>query len=240
MKKLIFCFVLFPFLAQAQADLRFFERKAQLRLGAGSLRPSAEFLKNGPEALFARNGFQINSAFSYCFFRNFAAGVHLDYNQYGFDRSGFAAQQGGPAITQLSSFNSTRFGLSALVSLPFRIGKSAALNLWLEGQAGIRNMNIPKLDLTYGELENLYVEVAYRPRSNTMGYLAFCGGMQVFFTKNFGIYAAWQQTADSRHSIKYSSRAFDTNENLQEGEHLLHQYLGSTGIIGGVVFNLGK
>jgi hypothetical protein len=229
-----------PWLAQAQVDLKYFKGKSQIRLGGGSLKPSQAFLKSGPADLFARNGFQINSALTYGFFRNFGAGIHLDYNQYGFDRAGFAMQQGGPAITQLSSFNSTRFGISVQALLPFRIGKSAVLSLWLEGQAGIRNMNIPKLDLAFGELQNKYLEISYRPRSNTMTYLALCGGAQFFFGRRFGIYMAFQNTPDSRHSIKYSSRAFDADDNLEEGEHLLHQFLGSTGILGGMVFVLGR
>ena len=224
----------------AQVDLSLFEKKAQFQMGGGSLQPSAEFAKAGPEAMFVRNGFQVNFAFSYAFFRNFAAGVHLDYNQFGFDRQGFALQQENPSLTQLSSFNSTRFGLSGLIFLPVRIGKTASFSFFLEGQAGLRNMNIPKLDLTYGELDNQYVEVAYRPRSNSMGYLALNGGVQVHFTRNFGLYASWQKTLDSRHSVKYSSRAFDAAGNLTEGEHFLHQFLGSTGIRGGLVFTFGK
>jgi hypothetical protein len=220
----------------AQVDLSLLEKKAQFKMGGGSLQPSPEFSKAGSDALFVRNGFQVNFAFSYAFFRNFAAGVHLDYNQYGFDRTGFIRQQENPALTQLSSFNSTRFGLSGLVFLPVKLGEKASFCLFLEGQAGLRNMNIPKLDLTYKELQNLYVEVAYRPRSNTMGYLAVNGGVQVHFSRRFGIYASWQKTLDSRHSVKYSSRAFDASGNLTEGEHFLHQYLGSTGIQGGLVF----
>lgn len=224
----------------AQVDLSLYEKKAQFQMGGGSLQPSAEFAKAGTDALFVRNGFQVNFAFSYVFFRNFAAGVHLDYNQYGFDRTAFIRHQDNPAVTQLSSFNSTRFGFSGMVFLPVKIGKQSSFSFFLEGQAGLRNMNIPKLDLTYGELDNQYVEVAYRPRSNSMGYLALNGGVQVHFTRNFGLYASWQKTLDSRHSVKYSSRAFDAAGNLTEGEHFLHQFLGSTGIRGGLVFTFGK
>ena len=242
MKKLFpFVAALFAsFAASAQADLSLLEKKAVLRFGGGSLQPSEKFLQTGPGNLFVKNGFQLNAGFSYGIYQNLGLGCHLDYNQYGFDMGGFAVQQGNPAIIRLSSFNSTRFGLSLLAYLPFRIGKNVALNLYGEGQAGLRGMNVPKLDLRYGELANKYTEVSYRPRPSTMGYLAVSGGIQVLFSRNFGLYAAFQQTMDSRHSIKYSSRAFDADGNLTEGEHYLHQYLGSTGIQGGILFVLGR
>jgi hypothetical protein len=235
LKIFLFTFLLLKS-AFAQVDLRFTEKKAQLRIGGGSLRPSPKFATAGPGSLFVENGFQINAGFAYGVYRNFAIGCHLDYNQYGFDLRGFSAQQGGPAVNQLSSFNSTRFGFSGLVFLPLRLGKKVVLNFYAEGQAGLRGMNIPKLDMTFGELENKFTEINYRPRASTMGYLAACGGLQVIFTRNFGLFVAYQKTFESRHSVKYSSRAFDSNGQLTEGEHFLHQYLGSTGIQGGLQF----
>jgi hypothetical protein len=237
----VFLFILLPaFVAEAQVDLRLLEKKGQLRIGGGSLKPSADFSSAGEGSLFVKNGFQINGGFTYGIYRNLGLGCHLDYNQYGFDLAGFSKQQGGPGVTQLASFNSTRFGLSAIVNFPVLIGKKAALNFYGEGQAGLRGMNAPKLDLTYGELENNFTEVSYRPRASTMGYLAITGGMQILFSRKFGFYAAWQKTFDSRHSIKYSSRAFDADGQLTEGEHVLHQYLGSTGIQGGILFVFGN
>jgi hypothetical protein len=224
----------------AQADLKLLEKKAILRFGGGSLSPSAKFASAGAGSLFVQNGFQINGGFSYGIYRNFGLGLHLDYNQYGFNLGAFSAQQGNSAISRLSSFNSTRFGLSGLVFLPIRLGRNVAISFYAEGQAGLRGMNVPKLDLQYSELENNFTRVSYRPRASTMGYLAISGGFKLLFSRNFGIYAAWQKTMDSRHSVKYSSRAFDANDQLTEGEHFLHQYLGSSGIQGGILFVLGS
>jgi hypothetical protein len=235
----LFLFII-GFSVLAQVDLRLNEKKVQIRLGGGSLRPSDQFSSSGPSSLFVQNGFQINGALTYGIYRNIAAGIHLDYNQHRFDLAGFSKQQGGPSVNQLSSFNSTRFGISAMVFLPVRAGKNLMFNFYGEGQAGLRGMNIPKLDMTFGELENNFTEISYRPRASTMGYLAVCAGMQVIMTRNFGIYAAWQKTFDSRHSVKYSSRAFDADGQLAEGEHFLHQYLGSTGIQGGILFVIGR
>ena len=237
---LLLCLVILPLKLSAQADLRLLEKRAILRFGGGSLAPSADFASVGTNGIYARNGFQLNAGFSYCFYRNLGIGVHLDYNQFGFDRSAFSANQQNPGMTVLSPLNSTRFGLSALAFLPIRLGKTVALNFYAEGQAGLRGMNIPKIDLTYGELGNNFTSVAYRPRPSTMGYLAISGGLQVLFSRNFGLFVAYHKTLDSRHSISYSSRAFDADGLLIEGEHYLHNYLGSTGIQGGIMFVIGK
>jgi hypothetical protein len=237
---LILCFFSLSLFSQAQVDLKWTERKAQIRLGGGSLQPSADFALSGEQSLFVLNGFQVNAGFIYGIYRNLGLGVHLDYNQYGFDLNRFSAQQGGAGVTQLSSFNSTRFGLSVPVFLPIRLGKKSALLITGEGQAGIRNMNIPKLDLAYDELDNNFTVVSYRPRANSMGYLAITGGLQCWISKGFGLYVQYQKTLDSRHSIKYSSRAFDTSKELTEGEHRLHQYVGSSGIQGGLIFIMGR
>ena len=242
MKQLVLLslFVSLPFALSAQADLRLLEKKAILRLGGGSLNPSADFASVGNNGIYARNGFQLNAGLSYCFYRNFGIGVHLDYNQFGFDKSAFSANQQNPGMVVLAPFNSTRFGLSALAFLPIRLGKTVALNFYAEGQAGLRGMNIPKIDLTYDELSNNFTNVSYRPRPSTMGYLAISGGLQVLFSRNFGLFAAYHKTLDSRHSISYSSRAFDADGLLTEGEHYLHNYLGSTGIQGGILFVIGQ
>ena len=100
MKQLVLLclFVSLPFTLSAQADLRLLEKKAILRLGGGSLNPSADFASVGNNGIYARNGFQLNAGLSYCFYRNFGIGVHLDYNQYGFDKSAFSANQQNPGM----------------------------------------------------------------------------------------------------------------------------------------------
>jgi hypothetical protein len=130
MKFLNFFFLSFFLIctSAAQVDLKYFEKKVQLRIGGGSLHPSAEFASGGEASLFVKNGYQINAGCSYGIYRNIAMGLHLDYNQYGFDLSAFSRQQGNPSVRQLSPFHSTRFGLSALVFFPVKAGKKMVFN----------------------------------------------------------------------------------------------------------------
>jgi hypothetical protein len=225
----------------AQPDIHYLDKTGILKFGGGNLVPNEDFAKNTGTGLLAMPGHQVNFAFNYIIRYGLGLGAHLDVNRLPLNEQRFVQQSSASAYRIQGKFGSTRFGLNLVGSVPIVIHPQYfAVNLFGEFQLGLRGMNIPSIDLRYNELENNYVEVSYRPRSNTMGYLAANAGVQFLFANKFGIYGAYHITLRSRHSIKYSVRAFDAERRLTEYENYLHNYLNVSGFQFGAFFLFGK
>lgn len=225
----------------AQPNIRYLDNTGILKFGGGNLVPGEDFAKNTGNGLLAMPGHQVNFAFNYIMGYGLGLGVHLDVNRLPLNEERFVQQSNASAYRIQGKFGSTRFGLNLVCTVPIIINPQYfTVNLFGEFQPGLRSMNIPSIDLRYSELENNFVEVTYRPRGNTMGYLAANAGVQLLFANKFGVYGAYQITLRSRHSIKYSVRAFDAQGRLTEDENFLHNYLDASGFQFGAFFLFGK
>jgi hypothetical protein len=227
--------------ALAQVDLSYFEKTGMFKMGGGSLKPGPDLASSGPKGLLADDGYQINLGFDYSPYKGLFAGFHYDFQRLGFQEATFAQQAGASTYRVRRGFRSSRFGLNLGWNFPVHLVRDKVLLIASgEVQAGLRGMNIPLIDLQYDPLDNRFVDVTYRSRSNTFGYTGALGGIRILFGKVVGIYVNRQFTFKSRHSIKYSVRRFDAEGQLYESELRLHQYLDNSGYQFGVFFVVGK
>jgi|GEM_PF-1128294 len=228
-------------LVLAQPDIRYLDNTGVFKMGGGTLTPGQDFSKSSGNGLHAKPGHQVNFAFNYIISHGIGIGAHLDVNRFRFNEQSFLMQTNPTNYRILGKFASTKLGLNLVANVPIVIHqKHFTVNLFGEFQAGLRGMKIPSIDLRFSELENKFVEVNYRSRNNTMGYLGGNAGIQLLFSNKIGCYAAYHLTLRSRHSIKYSVRAFDASGQLYEDENYLNNYLDATGLQFGVFFVFGK
>ncbi len=168
-------------------------------------------------------------------------GLNVQIDRLDFNKEAFSEINHTNDFKIKGRYASTRFGINVLANVPIVISKNHfTINLYGEGNAGLRGFNIPAIDLYYSELENKWVEVNYRSRSNTMGYLGFSAGLQFIFADVFGINLSYNEILPSRHSIKYSVRLTDAMGNVQEDESYLNNYLDMKSFQFGIFFLFGK
>jgi hypothetical protein len=226
-------------LAQAKPD--FYDRTGNFSFGGGTSMPGEALKSGGPNGLFAQNGHQVNFGFTYTFFKGLGAGAHIDIVRFGFDHDQFVRYAQPEAWRVRGKYGGSRFGVHLGYYLPVVIDeKHFTAVLFGEGHAGFRGMNIPDIDLQYGEYQNRYVTVEYRRRSNTFGYLGYKAGVLFVINNRFGVSAAYMATLRSRHSMPYNVRKLDAFGNLYEAENYLHNYQDYTGLQFAVSFTLGK
>jgi len=243
MKKIILLACIFKLSAfvVAQPDMNFLDKTAYLKISAGAVMPGNEFGDATENGLFAKTGYQIGFDLNFMIAYGLGVGVNYEYNRFGFGKESFFDYSQAQTMIVRKAYNSSKFGLNLLVNVPVKLGSDdMVLNFYGEGNAGLRGMNIPEIDLTYNEIANKYVEVSYRPRSNTMGYLGYSAGLQFMFLQKYGINVSYNALLKSRHSIKYSVRLFDAQGQLYEEENFIHDYLDHTGIQVGFLFLFGK
>lgn len=244
MKRKIFLnsmFFLFLSVAYAQPDFTYWNKVSYFKMGGGTLEPGREMLSTGTDGLFAKKGFQIGFDYNYMIAYGFGLGVNLEINQFQFNREAFEAYAMPLEMDVKGGYSSAKFGLNALFNLPIVLHpKYFTLNLYIEGNAGLRGMSIPSIDMYYDERDNKYVEVSYRSRGGSMGYLGYSGGVQFLISNKFGINVSYNAVEPSRHSINYSVRMFDAEGQLYEDENYLNNALDHTGLQFGVLFMFGK
>lgn len=218
-------------LLQAQPSLSLLDKTATLNFYGGTLIPSEEFNSEKEDGLFAKNGFQLGFDVNYIILKGIGIGFNYEYNNFAFNKDAFLSYAMPDSYLIKGGYKSSKFGLNIQLNLPIIIQPDKiTVNLFAEGNAGIRSMNIPSIDLEYNELSNRYVEVTYRPRANSMGYLGYSGGLQLIFNNKFGINVSYSALMKSRHSIGYSVRKFDAQNNLEEEEGYINNYLDSRGL----------
>ena len=244
MKRIIVLAVIlscFQLTTHAQPDINFLDKKGYFKLGGGMVFPGHEFsglLENG---LFAKNGYQFGFDFNYIIAYGFGVGANLEFNGFGFNRQAFFNYSQADRMEAQGGYTSSKFGLNLLFNVPVLFGsENFVLNFYGEGNAGLRGIAIPAIDLYYNELVNKYVEVSYRSRASTMGYLGYSGGIQMLFNQKFGINLSYNEVLRSRHSIKYSVRKMDALGELYEAESYIHDYLDNKGFQIAFLFLLGK
>jgi len=232
---------LFSISLLAQPDIKYWDKAGYIKIDVGSVVPGKDFSNNSNTGLFAKNGYQVGMDLNYMIAYGWGLGFNLQYNNFGFDKEAFASYAKPQTMRVKGGYGSTKYALNVLFNMPVMLNSDKlVLNFYGLGSAGFRNMNIPEIDLTYNEVANKFVEVSYRPRSNTMGYLGYSAGIQFLFSNKYGVNIAYNAVLPSRHSIKYSARMFDANGKLFEDENFLHDYLDHTGIQVGFIFIMGK
>lgn len=244
MKKTIYTglILLYSILLNAQVDMEFWDRKSYLGIEGGMVMPGTN-LKDmtATNGLFAKNGYQIGFDYNYIFGYGLGIGFNVEYDQFNFNKEEYFKITEAEEMTVKGGYSSTKFGLNILANIPLVVvEKKFAINFFGEFNAGLRGFNAPAIDLYYNEIYNKYVEVSYRSRSNTMGFLGYSGGLQFIFNNRFGINLSYNALLKSRHSIKYSVRKFDAFNELYESEDYLNNYLDHTGFQIGIMFIFGK
>ncbi|MDD3876391.1 MAG: outer membrane beta-barrel protein [Bacteroidales bacterium] len=239
-----FFLVFFSFIAcsiSAQPSIKYWDKAGYIKIGAGAVMPGVNFSDATINGMYAKNGFQIGIDGNYMIAYGLGLGLDLEYNKFVFDKTSFFQHSKAETIKSKGGYSSTKFGLNILFNVPILLASEKfVINFYGEGNAGLRGMNIPEIDLTYNEIANKYVEVSYRARANTMGYIGYSAGLQFLFSNKYGINISYNAVLPSRHSIKYSARMFDAAGNLYEQENYLHDLLDNKGVQIGFMFIIGK
>ncbi|TVR77190.1 MAG: hypothetical protein EA412_11780 [Chitinophagaceae bacterium] len=233
MKKQFLFIILFLFFGKAlfsQANINYLDKQPYLMISAGPLFPGERFSSSSENGLFAKNGFLIGADINYIISHGIGIGFNYEYNNFGFNQDAFFEYSGANFMQREKNYASSKFGLNLLLNLPLQLGSEDwVINLYAKGKAGLRTMNIPEIDLQYNEITNKYVEVSYRPRSGTFGYLGYSAGLQLFFLQKYGVNLSYTEVMGSRHSINYSVRKFDAAGQLYELDDFINDRLDHYG-----------
>jgi hypothetical protein len=237
---IIAIFGLRAFSAMAQPDFMYLKKTSYLEIGGGTVKPGTGLSGTNGDGLFAKNGGQFYMNYDYFFGYGIGLGANLEADFMGFDQDKFLSYSGAESMSIKGGYSSTKFGLNLLGSLPIiLIQKVLALHIYAEGNAGFRGFSIPDINLYYDELSNKYVEVDYHPRSSSMYYLGYGGGVQLMYKKKFGLNVSYNKLLPIRNSIYYSVRMTDAFDEVTEKEGYLNNYLDCSGIRFGIMFIFG-
>ncbi len=239
-KLLLAILTIVGFSAIAQPDIMYLKRSSYFEIGGGTVTPGNGLTGTSSSGLFAKNGGQFYMNYNYFFGYGIGAGINLEADFLGFDKERFLKNSGAESMTMKGGYSSSKFGLNHLASLPVvLIDKKLALHFYVEGNAGFRGFSIPDINLFYDELSNKYVEVNYRPRSSSMYYLGYGGGIQLMYRKKIGFNVSYNTLMPIRNSIYYSVRKTDAFDNVEEEEGYLNNFLDVSGIRFGILFIFG-
>jgi hypothetical protein len=225
----------------SQFDIKYFDKHGYLKITGGNLISSEEMRKTDETGMFAKNGYFVGFDYNHMIAYGIGLGLNVQIDRYNFNDKAFSEFAHTNNYKIKGRYASTRWGINALANIPvILIKEKLTVNIYGEANAGIRSFSIPSIDLYYNELENKWVEINYRSRSNTMGYLGFSGGIQFIISDFFGINISYNEILRSRHSIHYSVRLTDAYNNVVEDENYLHNYLDSKSLQFGILFLIGK
>ncbi len=224
----------------AQPNMNLLDKKVNIDVYGGMVIPGTSFSSTNQNGLFAKNGFQIGFDVNYIIAYGLGVGFNYEFNRFNFDKDAFISYAQPDSFSISRGYNSGKFCLNAQINIPFEIIKDKfTINLYGEGNAGLRTMSIPSIDLKYNELSNRFVEISYRARNSSMGFLGYSAGLQFLFLNKFGINLSYNALLKSRHSVKYSVRKFDAQGQLYEEESYVNNYLEHSGYQLGFVFWFG-
>ncbi len=216
------------------------DKKVNIGAYGGMVIPGTDFSSTSTNGLFAKNGYQIGFDVNYIIAYGLGIGFNYEFNRFKFNQDAFLSYAQPDSFLITKGYNSGKFALNAQINIPFEIVKNKfTINLYGEGNAGLRTMSIPSIDLKYNELSNRFVDITYRARTSSMGFLGYSAGLQFIFSNKFGINVSYNALLKSRHSIKYSVRKFDAQGELYEEESYINNYLDHTGYQLGFIFFIG-
>ncbi|MCX7861984.1 MAG: hypothetical protein N2449_03245 [Bacteroidales bacterium] len=225
----------------AQFDIKYLDKCGYLKITAGNIMSNDDMKRTDESGLFAKNGYFIGFDYNHIITHGFGIGINIQIDRYNFNKEAFAQFALADDYKVKGRYASTRWGLNIVQNIPIVVSENNFLiNIYGEANAGLRGFSIPAIDLYYSELNNKWVEVNYRTRMNTMGYLGFSAGLQFIIADFLGINISYNEVLRSRHSIRYSIRLTDAFEQVEEKESYLHNYLDSRSLQFGVFFLFGK
>jgi hypothetical protein len=233
---LFFCSGIF-----SQPSLNYWDGVSYFKISGGTVIPGSGMTGQDDNNFFALNGYQFGFDFNYMIAMGFGLGLNLEATQFRFDDQAFVDFSQAEMLETRGGYGSTKFGLNALWNFPVVIvPEKFVLNLYAEGNAGLRNFSIPALDLFYDENLNKYVEVSYRARARTLGYAGYSLGFQFIFADLIGFNVSHNTVLRTKHTIPYSVRKVDAFGELYEEENRIINYLDHTGWQFGLFFIFGK
>ena len=223
-----------------QIDMEYLDKGGNINIYGGITYPSSEFSSTTSSGLFAKDGFQFGVEGNYIIKYGIGIGLDLGGEWFRVDEQAFRDYANPETMEIKGPYASTYFGLNIVANLPIVIDDDHfTINLFAVGTPGIRGIRIPEIDLTYNELDNRYVEVSYRPRPGTSGYISYRGGIQFIFNNAFGLSLSYKGVMRSQHKLNYSVRSFDAEGQLYEEENYLNTYFNSESYQVGLLFVLG-
>ncbi len=226
---------------KAQFDIKYIDKCGYFQLSGGNIESNEDMKRTDETGLFAKNGYFFGLDYNHTIAYGFGLGMNLQFDWYNFNKPAFAEFAHTDQYRIRGKYNSTRWGLNIVQNIPIVMSKdNLVINIYGEGNAGIRSFNIPSIDLYYSEIENKWIEVNYRTRINTMGYLGFSAGIQFIFNNVFGINISYSEVLPSRHSVHYSVRLTDAFDKVSEHESYLHSYFNSKSLQFGLFLLIGK
>jgi hypothetical protein len=224
----------------AQWNPEFLDKGGNINIYGGITYPSSEFSATTSNGLFAKNAFQFGIEGNYIIKYGLGIGLDLGGEWFKFDKQAFSNYANPETIDVKGSYSSSFFGINFVANIPIVFDKKHfTVNLFVVGTPGLRGIRIPSIDLTYDELINRYVEVSYRSRANTQGYLAYRGGIQFLFNNTFGLSLSYKGVKRDQLRLNYSVRLFDAEGELYEEENYLNSYFNSESYQIGLIFLLG-
>ena len=224
----------------AQLNPEYWDGGGNISLYGGITYPSSEFSSTSSTGLFAQNGFQFGVEGNYIIKYGLGIGIDFGGEWFKINEQSFRNHANPETMVIKGGYSSPYFGLNFVANIPIVIDDNHfTVNLFAVGTPGLRGIKIPDIDLTYDELDNKYIEVSYRPRSSTSGYLAYRGGIQFLINNKFGLSLSYKGVMRSQHKLKYSVRSFDAKGVLYEDENYLNSYFNSDSYQIGLVFLLG-
>lgn len=238
MKKYIFTAICATFSLQlfAQFEIHRYDNRGRATGYAGVTIPGYYMALEDQDGLFANPGVLAGFDVQFIIAYGLGFGLTVEQNNFSFDHKNFLLVAGADSIIKYKGYRSSKFGLMAVANAPITFGKSDfSLNIFIKGQAGFRTFYGPEFDMFFHPLENRYVQVNYRPRENTMGYLGYSAGIEFLITPNFGITCSYQSVIPSKHKLEYSIRAFDEEAKIHQLEQNIISYFDFRSIQIGIV-----
>lgn len=224
----------------AQLKPEYLDKGGNINIYGGITYPGSEFSSTTSTGLFAKNAFQFGIEGNYIIKYGFGLGLDLGGEWFKFDQQAFSKYADPETIDVKGGYSSTYFGLNFVANIPIVLDKKHfTVNFFIVGTPGLRGIRIPSIDLTYDEILNKYVEVTYRSRANTAGYLAYRGGIQFLLNNAWGLSLSYKGVMRSQHRLNYSVRMFDAEGELYEEENYLSTYFNSESYQVGLIFLLG-
>ncbi len=238
---IVFLLVIITASVKSQPSLDYWNYARYLKLSAGTVSPGTDFSDTSESGLFAKDGYQIGLDYNLFLTYGFGFGFDFEFNRFRFNEEAFFSYANPDYMKIGPGYSSTKFGLNLIYNIPVVVHPDAfTINLFIEGNAGLRGMSIPSIDLEYDEIVNYYVDITYMSRSSVMGYLGYNTGVQLIFSNRFGVNVSYNTVIPRRQSIRYSVRKFNASGDLYEDESYVSNNLDHTGLQFGIMFIFGK
>lgn len=233
--------LLLPVILMAQVNPRYWDGTGYLSVTGGPATPGRDLSSTDKNGLMANNGLVADIDYNHMIAYGIGVGVNIGVDYFEMNEELFLQHSIPSSYNITGGYLSGRIGLNMVMNLPVEIVRRGfVINFFGELNAGLRSYSIPDVDLYYHELQNKYLEVAYRSRNNVMGYAGYSAGIQFIFSDCWGINFSYSALMKSQHRIKYSLRAIDVAGEVTEDDDYLSGRLDRSGFQIGFLFVFGR